>query len=229
MQKLNQEVKKYLVMRPPALKLYNELEKAGDIYLIGGVLREYRDKKEIQNIRDIDIIIDVTDEERWQNILDQYQPKNNRFGGYKLICSGLMVDMWQLKETWAYKEGIITCDSTKYLQMLPDTVFLNIDAIVYDVKNNIWYDKKYRDAMNNRVIDIVLEKNPEILLNIVRALVLKKQYKMNFSAKLTEIIKKEEMQYTDFTEFLQELMNVQIERYKKEILSAYEMKKELSL
>lgn len=52
---------------------------------------------------------------------------------------------------------------------------------------------------------------------------------MNFSAKLTEIIKKEEMQYTDFTEFLQELMNVQIERYKKEILSAYEMKKELSL
>lgn len=229
MQNLNQEVKKYLVMHPPALKLYNELEKAGDIYLIGGVLREYRDKKEIQNIRDIDIIIDVMDEERWQDILAQYQPKKNRFGGYKLICSGLMVDVWQLKETWAYKENIISCDSTKYLQMLPDTVFLNIDAIIYDVKNNIWYDEKYRDAMDNRVIDIVLEKNPEVLLNIVRALVLKKQYKMSFSAKMTGIIKKEEAQYTDFTDFLQELMNVQIGRYKKEILSADEIKQELAL
>ena len=224
MRDLNQEIYSYLLQYPPALEMYDMLEKTGNIYLIGGILREYKDKGEIQKIRDIDIIIEVTVESYWQELLKKYQPKKNKFGGYKLSCSGLIVDIWELKETWAYRNKLIPCNSTDYLKKLPDTVFLNIDAIIYELKRNIWYDEKYQQAMQSKIIDVVLEKNPQILLNIVRALVLRKQYKMSFSEKLINIIKEEEQHYSNF---LDVLMYIQQERYNKKILQRKEIEEEL--
>ena len=224
MRDLNQEIYSYLLQYPPALEMYDMLEKTGNIYLIGGILREYKDKGEIQKIRDIDIIIEVTVESYWQELLKKYQPTKNKFGGYKLSCSGLIVDIWELKETWAYRNKLIPCNSTDYLKKLPDTVFLNIDAIIYDLKRNIWYDEKYQQAMQSKIIDVVLEKNPQILLNIVRALVLRKQYKMSFSEKLINIIKEEEQHYSNF---LDVLMYIQQERYNKKILQRKEIEEEL--
>ena len=154
MRDLNQEIYSYLLQYPPALEMYDMLEKTGNIYLIGGILREYKDKGEIQKIRDIDIIIEVTVESYWQELLKKYQPNKNKFGGYKLSCSGLIVDIWELKETWAYRNKLIPCNSTDYLKKLPDTVFLNIDAIIYDLKRNIWYDEKYQQAMQSKIIGI---------------------------------------------------------------------------
>ena len=49
--------------------------------------------------------------------------------------------------------------------------------------------------MKNREIDIVLEKNPQLLLNTVRAFVLKKRYNMCFSERLVRIIKREKERY----------------------------------
>ena len=74
MRDLNQEIYSYLLQYPPALEMYDMLEKTGNIYLIGGILREYKDKGEIQKIRDIDIIIEVTVESYWQELLKKYQP-----------------------------------------------------------------------------------------------------------------------------------------------------------
>lgn len=224
MKNLNEEICSYLFKHPPALKLYEELEKAGHIYLIGGVLREYRDKKEIQDIRDIDIVIDVKMDEYWEMILKNYRPRRNKFGEYKIICDGLIVDMWRLQETWAYKNNVLTCNQSEYLQRLPDTVFLNLDAIVYDVRKNSWYDEKYKQAMQDKVIDVVLEQNPEVMLNIVRTFVLKKKYNMVLSEKLKDIIKEQKKIHKNF---LDDLLNIQFYRYKKEILTKEELSIEL--
>ena len=43
--------------------------------------------------------------------------------------------------------------------MLPKTVFLNMDAIIYDMKNDKWYDTEYKKAMETKVLDIILEEN----------------------------------------------------------------------
>ena len=107
---------------------------------------------------------------------------------------------------------------------LPKTVFLNLDAIIYDFNENIWHDEKYLEAMNSRVIDVVLEKNPRILLNIVRAMVLKKRYGMSFSDGLQKIIREQMNLEKDFTG---RLLEIQEERYKKVILSGEEIEKEL--
>ena len=49
----------YFISRPQLRELYDLLEQVGYIYLIGGVLREYKDHECIINLRDIDITIDV--------------------------------------------------------------------------------------------------------------------------------------------------------------------------
>lgn len=72
-----------------------------------------------------------------------------------------------------------------------DTVFLNIDAIVYDMKRDIWYEEGYQEAIKIQVLNVVLESNPEIPLNIVRAMVLKKRCNMAYSKRLKDIIRRE--------------------------------------
>lgn len=222
---LKNQIFLYLKKYPPSLKLFQQLEQAGDIYLIGGILREYRDRQEIKDLRDIDIIIDVKNGNDWIEILEQYQPEINSFGGYKLECSGLIVDIWKLQETWAYREGYVLCKPEEYVQNLQNTVFLNTDAIIYDLIRNIWYDEKYIDAMKSGIIDVILEENPQILLNIVRSLVLKKRYAMSFSEKLKAIIRSKINSDTELTE---KLLQIQLSRYKKIILSKKEIEIELN-
>ena len=226
MENLKESILQYLQDHPPALELFEELLHAGDVYLIGGILREYRDKGYIQELRDADFVIKVTDRKRWNDLLEKYQPRKNRFNGFKLICSGLLVDIWELKETWAYREGVIKCDPEEYVKYLPCTVFLNIDAIIYDLKEDVWYDEIYREALKTGLIDIVLEKNPYVLLNIVRAMVLRRKYKMKYSDSLCKLIGCERNRCVDFGK---QLLDVQQDRYGKIVLSENEIKQELKL
>ena len=122
----------YLEQCPPALELFHRLTSAGHVYLIGGVLREYLDHQCIESLRDIDIVIDVQNTDLWRNILRDYSFGVNRFGGNKLICSGLLLDVWPIETTWAFRNGIIQCAPKDYINKLPQTVFLNIDSVIYD-------------------------------------------------------------------------------------------------
>lgn len=224
MNNLKETIYLYLEKYPPALTLFRTLEETGNIYFIGGVLREFRDNHDIIHLRDIDIIIDIKKGERWKKLLSEYDVGTNRFGGYKLFCSGLIVDIWPLGETWAYKNQIIKCKPAKYVECLTSTVFLNIDAIVYDMSRNVWYDSGYREAMESKVLDVVLECNPAIPLNIIRAIVLKKRYDLAYSTKLKYIIRKEMHEKENFFDML---MDIQMKRYKKEILTKESIEDEL--
>lgn len=226
MKRLKEAIHQYLKKHPPSLRLFQMLEKTGDIYLIGGVLREFKDNEDIKELRDIDIVIDIKIEENWKKILCEFQTDRNTFGGYKLVCSNLIVDVWPLEETWAYRNHIIQCDFNEYAARLEDTVFLNIDAIIYDLKNDIWYDKGYRQAMQSGILDVVLTDNPQVPLNIVRAMILRKQYNMEYSKILKAIMKRE----TDADEeFANKLLLIQNARYKRELLTIKEIEEELAV
>ena len=213
----------YLTKHHPARILFNGLQELGDMYLIGGVLREIKDNGRIISLRDMDVVLNTTNEKKYEQFLYSYSPEINRFGGYRVQCQDLIIDIWLLRQTWAYSKQVIKCDSKDYAQMLPRTVFLNIDAIIYDMKNDKWYDTEYQKAMKTRVLDIVLEENPFIELNIVRSIVLKQKYEMAFSDKLREVIKKYINECTDKEiGAASGLYNAQNKRYKKEILSQIE-------
>lgn len=219
----------YLTKHYPARILFERLGELGDVYLIGGVLREIKDNGKILSLRDVDIILNTEREKEYEDFLKEYAPEINRFGGYKIQCQDLIVDIWLLRQTWAYSANIIKCDRKDYLRLLPKTVFLNMDSIVYDMRNDRWYDTEYRKAMETKILDVVLEDNPFIELNIVRSFVLKKRYEMDFSDKLKCVIKKYVYSYAkreiDVAQKLYETQNV---RYKKSILSEVEFGEILS-
>lgn len=216
---MKRAIYEYLKVHPPALELFNQLMQSGNIYLIGGVLREYLDHGSIGSLRDIDIIVDVRNQDLWNKTLAKYALKCNRFGGYKLICDGLLVDTWSIEQTWAFREKIINCPSSEYISMLPETVFLNIDGIIYDWTQEKWEDEKYKQALASKTLDVVLAPNPQVLLNIVRAFVLKQRYSLCLSSKLKRIIQEEFEKSENIDFFVDRLMVEQYRRYAREFIS----------
>ncbi len=212
--KIRQQIYTYLQEYPPSMELFQQLEKTGDLYLIGGVLREYRDYGELRKLRDIDIIINIKSMDNWNALLQKYVHSRNKFDGYKIICSNLIIDIWSISECWAYKECIIKCEPDKYVENLPKTVFLNMDSIIYDMRNDRWFDEIYQEAKANGILDVVLEDNPHLELNILRAIILKERYQMSFSEKLIGIVKK-----YDIDELYRNLILIQEKRYKEIVVS----------
>ena len=73
-----------------------------------------------------------------------------------------------MKETWAFKEQKVLANEKNYFNKLPDTVFLNMDALVYDLKKDIWNDymqseseevKRLGDNINNVVLKFQVKDN----------------------------------------------------------------------
>jgi hypothetical protein len=203
--------------------LLNNVLNIGETLIIGGALREFKDNKLSKMPRDIDIVVD-SDDEYLSNILLPYNPTKNRFGGYKLISNNLIVDIWCLKNTWAFKEKKIKYTLTEYSERLQDTVFLNLDAIVYNLTKDIWYDKKYLEAMNTRILDVVLIDNPQLALNVVRALLFKHKYNMRLSDCLKDII-------SNFVSsnhsYLQLLVDAQLSHFKNVLIDTTNLNKEI--
>lgn len=224
MKSLKEAIYQYLVKHPPTLRLFQGLEEAGDIYLIGGVLREFKDNGDILELRDIDLVIEIKDQKKWENTLSEFPYDKNCFDGYKWHCETLVIDVWPIDETWAYRSGRVVCEPEERVRCLGDTVFLSIDAIVYDLKKDIWYDNGYQETMRSGVLDIVLKDNPQVLLNLVRAMILRRRYALSYSEQLVQVFNRIKQREQDM---ISKLMYIQRGRYKKDILSEKEMLEEI--
>lgn len=223
MKTLEMIITEYMEKHPPAKRLFEGLKEMGSLYLIGGVLREYLDHHGILELRDIDMVADVP-EEQYETFLQQFKPEQNAFGGYKICCDNLIVDVWRVEQTWAYAEGKIVCTKEEQAQNLPLTVFLNMDGLVYDLKQDKWYDEVYRHAVETGVLDVVLEDNPQIALNILRCMIIRKKYDMQVSDRLKDIIQGYDIAHPQMCD---ELYAIQIKRYGREVLTFGEMEGEV--
>ena len=72
-------IENYLNYHPPAEQLFKELYEIGEIYLIGGVLREFLDAGDIKNLRDIDIVINTKEIDKFNEICLKYQAQKKFF------------------------------------------------------------------------------------------------------------------------------------------------------
>lgn len=223
---INGEIEKYLEKYPPALKVYRELIRIGDVYIMGGLLREYKDNNRIEELRDADFTVYIKKQEKWDQLLAEIPNRVNRFGGHKFKCSGFIIDVWDVKETWALKNKIIEVEENEIFEYLPRSVFLNVDALVYDLSNDKWNDEIYRQAMLERKIDVVLENNPFIELNLLRAMILKRKYKMQYSEKLASLICEH---YCSKQDFARELLETQSKRYGYSVLTQTDINHEIDI
>lgn len=221
---IQNEIKRYLQEYPPALEVFNNLLEIGDVYAIGGLPREYMDNGAIKTLRDADFSIYIKDQSLWDKLLNKIPHKINQFGGHKFQCKEFFVDIWDVKNTWAFKNNIIRITDQKYFENLSQSVFLNMDAIVYDITNNRWNKSIYEDAMERKVLDIVLKENPFVELNILRAMILRRKYEMVYADTLKNIICEYSKNNDDFAE---KIMNIQKKRYKNNVLEKEMVQEEI--
>ncbi|WP_049962411.1 hypothetical protein [Oribacterium sp. FC2011] len=205
-------------------ELYDELCDIGNLYLIGGSLRDFKRHKNFDFSRDIDVVIDVRNEKKWENFIAENGHQQNKFGGYKIRLSKTKIDIWQIDKTWAYVNKKIACDKSCYVSNLKKTVFFNIDAILYDITQKRFYDYVYKKAIEHNLLDIVLEDNPEIDLNISRAIVLKNQYSLRYSDSLIKFIKKHGR---NDEEYYKKIYNIIKKRYNGEIIKKEQVQLEI--
>jgi hypothetical protein len=181
-QKVNGHFEKFLEERPALRIFLTELTKHGDILLFGGAVRDILAHK---SPRDYDFVVTLRSS-LLDGIVAAYDFCKNRFGGYKFALDGLKIDVWALNDTWAFRNKLLSSAP----ENLTETVFLNIDSIAINLCQGNVYAKRYREAMQNNLLDIVLAKHPFPELCVLRTLVYKSTYNVNISSNLKDFIVK---------------------------------------
>lgn len=137
----------------------------GELYLFGGILRDFALYGKNGFNSDIDLVVDGG----WENCvpyLEYLGASLNKFGGYRLTVSGQPIDIWNARETWAIKNGIIDYNG---IASLLGTTVLNWDSILMN-----WRTKRfvchgnYLEEVKERALDIVLKSNPNPLGTAVK-------------------------------------------------------------
>lgn len=168
----------------------NDLSSCGDLLFFGGSIRDiFLSPGSLPMPRDFDIAIKDLNVKLFEQLITKYEKRTNRFGGYKFLVGGTEFDVWDLNNTWAFKNTNLKAN----VENLSQSVYLNIDGIVYDFSNDKLYDKPFQTSLSSKLFDINLELNPHVELNLLRAMVMKEKYKkeikFNFSNRLKQVFK----------------------------------------
>lgn len=208
--------------------LLNKIAEKGDIYIIGGALRDsYFNNLIDYKIRDLDLVFSEKID-KIKEILEEYSYYKNRFGGYKLKLDELYIDIWSYYDSWAFKNKLVKSSKCS-LSSLSKGTFLNIDSLVYNYNTSEMYSYFFKKIIEKRKIDFIskneeyIEKNPNSSLNIVRMLYMQDKYSLTFSDKVKEyIIKYSNKDY-------KKLYNAQFQHYHQEILEENKIKEKIEI
>lgn len=182
---MKQEANQLISWDDDLYALIDALKKSFDVILFGGVVRDALFHK-ISEIRDIDIVLCpsnsiINDQDCYLNQIIResgVRYRKNQFGGYKIITFKNFLDVWLLKDTWAFREKLMPVS----VENLLNSVYLNIDAYAWN-----YNQKKFISQCNVKrynEIDIVLEKSKCETLNLIRAVVLSKKYGLPLSRRI---------------------------------------------
>jgi hypothetical protein len=164
-----------------------------DAYFFGGMLRNFCLSSNFEPPRDVDIVI----EQEVDKIAEHFASnliRRNSFGGLKLAFGNHQVDLWQLDKTWAFKQRFV---SPVDIKRLPETTFLNVDALAIDVfpchskdsrraKSLRIFESGFFEASISGILEINLENNPYPELCVVRALTIAKSTGFSIGPRLNE-------------------------------------------
>jgi len=212
----------FLEKNSETLRFIEELSNVGELLFFGGSIRDicfYPEEPPMP--RDFDIAIRFKNKKSFDSIIKKYNYKKNRFGGYKLKISNIEFDIWDLENTWAFKNTNL-CPSE---ENLAKSVYLNIDGIVYNFNKEKLYDEVFRSTIKESKLDITLEENPQIELNLLRALVFKEKYKLELSNNLKSVIN--DYLKDDSSTLIENLYELQLSHYKTNHFSKEKIRNEL--
>jgi hypothetical protein len=210
---------KYLECDLVFSRLFVEIEKVYDVIIFGGVVRDYIVFKTFEP-RDIDLVLCSNSAKgSLENLLYSYYPESsirkNQFEGYKLQSAYTFIDIWLLENTWAFRHGLLKASLDNLLR----SVCLNIDAYAYHLTNKYFIGNCDEKELPEK-IDFSLKENPNIDLNIIRALHLSKKYNIGLSAHLKKTVVNF---FNNKKKMEQRVINIQNKHYNRIVISNEEI------
>lgn len=204
-------------------KFIEELSSCGELIFFGGSIRDlYLENKSFNNPRDYDIVINTYDENiNLEKYFESFKYKKNRFGGYKIEVNSTEFDVWKLDNTWAFNNNLVEKNESNLI----NSVYLSVDGIAYNYNKKKLYDSVLKKTNDQKEISIVLDRNPQKELNLLRGLVYKKKYNYGFSYTLKSEYRFNLAKNKNFAKLLHDL---QFEHYKEEKLSYKQIVDELN-
>ncbi|EMB20859.1 hypothetical protein [Treponema denticola] len=171
---------------PASLKIILlNIAKMTDIYLFSGLIRDYFLEK--RGHRDIDIVLEKQID--IQDLFLDFPIERNSYGGYKILCEDMPIDIWCAKDTWAYKfQGVFDF----YIGVnIFQTAYFNFSAIIYSLnEKKFYYSKNFLRFLRDKTIDIVFPVNKNYDLCIINTMYYSAKYKLKVGKKLANEITK---------------------------------------
>lgn len=165
--------------------ILNGISKKTEVYVFSGIIRNFFLGETI--FRDLDIVVgDVECVIDTINAVDSaVEFRINSFGGVKVKIQNLTIDLWGLENTWGIRKDNMPLTPMSLLK----TAFFNFSAIVFDYnKSQFYYDDAFVHFLENRMMDVVYTKNPNIPLCIINSCYYREKYGFGLSLKLCEWI-----------------------------------------
>lgn len=210
------------------VELFDILSEKGSIVFFGGfprdkLLYDYQTKK----IRDLDIVF-IPDKSKELDLSKVFTSigmnyKKNRYDGFKLIKSDLKVDIWDIKNTWAFR----TCEKQSSFDNLVKTTYSSFDSVAFNYTTGKLLDKGLKQTVRKQTIDLVMQDNPDVELNLLKNLIQLKKYQLETKQQLefSPSMKHEFVTYYQSTCSLENLYFRQQMRYEEEYYTLSELKK----
>lgn len=159
----------------------------GNIYFVGGAVRAFIENRNFDEEHDFDIAIDITNREKFEELLVAYTASGNKFGGSKIVIDNHSFDVWPIEDTWAFKAGLVEFDRDDFVNCYLKTVFLSTDAVIYDWSHDYLEKSGYDNTMLNSVLDVVLPENPNMFSALAKAIAVENKYSLCMSNRLTNV------------------------------------------
>ncbi|HEM6071696.1 hypothetical protein ACSBRS_010065 [Streptococcus suis] len=202
----------------------NDLEDIGDVIFFGGYVRDkYLGLNKAP--RDIDIVIDSGERvDLRKYLIEKMQISSssistNEYGGLKLECDNIKIDLWSIYDTHAFKNSY-RC--LRNWRSLTETTYSNFDSIALNYSNQCMETSRFDSFVKNCKIESVLENNSDLILNLLKLLIHQKQYQQYFESKIT--FSKEIIQdYIKNKHRVSDLYERQINRYGSYIMAMEEI------
>jgi len=166
-------------------RLVDLLKSEMDVLIFSGVIRDFA-LEHIGPMRDLDLVV-KSNFDKLEEIFRTFENltyARNSFGGYKLQLGEMNIDIWEIANTWAFKEKKIP--QTIFNEFdLPGTCFFNFSSIVFDMRREEFIEtKSFTKFRKSRMLDIVLRDNPYPELCIINSFYYREKFGLKFSSKL---------------------------------------------
>jgi hypothetical protein len=164
----------------------NRASRIGEVYIIGGMLRDLHLAGNGAFCSDIDFVLSGCSEAEFAQFMLDLGGVPNRFGGYRVSLRKWMVEMWRLEDTWAHRAGHCSISAA---QDLAKATFFDWDAILYKLaEEQLIVEPGYFNRLGSRVLEVRLLHNPNQFGNVVRALRYAFKWNAIFGPRLARLV-----------------------------------------